>query len=383
MTKKIKNKKSEKGLALLMVSILLFVMVIIVLELLSSAHIQIFMAENLSDEHMSFYSEDTMLIKIEEILFQDIEPPQMRDPTELGLTIEEMEILRKKKGTDSYHDYWASQEIVEQNGESWIRGTIEDEERKFNINTLIDPITNKIVPKRKKFLEKILEIMEIKRVDAQDIVTNISNAIDKDHTGKFDSEDLKNTQLSRINELLGLETIEKEDYYGFHFPEGEISTETEDDFGFEDEEEDFDSFDEEDEEDINKPPFQNKKASVYEEWENNEIKAGFKDIFTVYGEGKININTAPMPLLIALFGDEDAALAVLRARKKAPLNKLEDLRMITGASNAIALYGDMIGFHSDFYKIKMEFRHRRAGHTKYAMMKRVQTDIRVLFRGAN
>lgn len=375
----IKKQQSEKGMALLMVSVLLMVMVIVIVELLSSAHVQVFMAENLSDEHMSFYTEDTLLIKIEEILFQDIEPPEMKDPSELNLSVEELAVLQKQKGTDSYHDYWASNEIVEQNDESWLRGTIYDEERKFNINTLVDPKTDQIVPKRKAFLEKILENLEIKRVDAQDIVTNIINSLDKNHTGKYDSEELKNKQFSRINELLGLETVEDEMYYGNDFPDGEIISETEEDFA-----EDEVAFeDDETEAPENKNPFNQNKLSIYEEWEENEVVAGFKDIFTVYGEGKININTAPMPILITLFGDEDVALAVLRSRKKTPLAKLDDLKEIVGATNAAALYGDMIAFRSDFYKIKMEFIHRRAVHTKYAMMKRVGSDIRVLFRGAD
>jgi len=361
-----------------MVSVLLMVMVIVIVELLSSAHVQVFMAENLSDEHMSFYTEDTLLIKIEEILFQDIEPPEMKDPTELNLSVEELAIIQKKKGTDSYHDYWASNEIVEQNAESWLRGTIHDEERKFNINTLVDPKTDQIVPKRKAFLEKILENMEVKRVDAQDIVTNIVNSLDKNHAGKYDSEELKNKQFSRINELLGLEMVEDEIYYGNDFPVGEIVSETEEEFA-----EDEVEFEDDDHEAENISPFEKKKMSIYEEWEENEIVPGLKDVLTVYGEGKININTAPMPILITLFGDEDVALAVLRARKKAPLSKLADLKEIVGATNAAALYGDMIAFHSDFYKIKMEFIHRRAVHTKYAMMKRVGTDIRVLFRGAD
>lgn len=380
MSQKQQDFRNERGIALLMVTVLLFVMMIIVTELLSTANVQIFMAENINDEHISFYSEETLLLKIEEVLFQDIEPPPMKPVSELGLTPEEIEIINNKRGTDSYHDYWASQEVVEENGDTWIRATISDEERRFNINTIIDPKTDKIIPKRKAFLDKLLEILEIKRVDAQDIVTNIISSLDKNSDGKFDSKDNKNAPFERITELLALENIEEDLYYGHQFPEGEISSETEEDF--------FDRFSEVDEfeelleEEKNKNPFISSDTPVYEEWEDHEIKAGFKDLFTVYGSGKINVNTAPIPLLIALFGEEDVALEVIKSRKKKPITKLDDLKMISGAFNAAAKYGDMIAFTSDFYRIKMEFKYRRMTSIRYAMMKRVGSDIKVLFRGA-
>ncbi|MBF0199633.1 MAG: general secretion pathway protein GspK, partial [Planctomycetes bacterium] len=382
------SNQKESGLALLMVMLLLFVMIILVTQLLSTTQIQSMISENLSDEHMSFYFEETALLKVEEVLFQDIEPPPMKSPDELGLSSEEMLVQNRMKSSDSYHDHWAKEQDVEQNGESWIRTTIVDEERKFNINTLIHPTTGKLVPKRKAFFVELLKVLGVKDVDTKDIIDNFVDFLDKDENGKFDDETSKNAFMTQLKECLVMEEVDDELYYGIDYPVGELWTEADVEKA---EEEAFDNnfFDyqdelgqEEEKKDVN--PFEQeiKERKVYEDWEEDEFIPGFKDVLTVYGDGKININTAPLPVLEAIFEEETIALAVIEARKEAPFDGFDSLKQVTGASSAATKYVDMLSFQSRYFKVIMEIRHRRVTKKRQAMMMREGSQATTLYRGA-
>lgn len=75
-----------------------------------------------------------------------------------------------------------------------------------------------------------------------------------------------------------------------------------------------------------------------------KIVARIKPFLTVHGGKKININTAPAEVLMALTKDpeidRDAADAIISARKNAPITNLNDLKNVSGLSQtAIALAG--------------------------------------------
>ncbi|GAG76982.1 unnamed protein product, partial [marine sediment metagenome] len=58
---------------------------------------------------------------------------------------------------------------------------------------------------------------------------------------------------------------------------------------------------------------------------------------TVYGDGKININTASLPVLQALHSDIDGSLAqeIVEYRKDTPFKKITDLKEIFGIDDRI------------------------------------------------
>jgi len=62
---------------------------------------------------------------------------------------------------------------------------------------------------------------------------------------------------------------------------------------------------------------------------NEKVFKMLEDYLTVYGNGKINVNSAPLELLLALSDemDEETAKAVIEAR---PIRKLEDLMNLPG-----------------------------------------------------
>ena len=373
----------QRGLALLMVLILLVVMVLVVSEMLSSSRIQSLATENQLDEHLSFYGEEVALIQTEEILFQDIEPPPMKSRDERILTPEQIRIEENMKGTDSFHDHWASMASVEKNGENWMLTQVSDEERRFNINTLVDQRTGNVVPKQKQFFEALLKVLKVKDAEVPGFIDELKDQLDPDDTGKYETKD-RNGPFKLLSQLQSLDHVKEEElYYGKNYPEGEITLLDEIALKAplveESNEEDMEAKKDVPPKDL-KP---SENALAYEDWDKDEIFAGLKDVLTVYGDGRININTAPMPILLALFKEnEDTALAVVKARKEAPLKDLEDIKRIPGASDGAALYSDIIGFQSHYFRVTTTVQQRRVRKRRISMMMRDGSQAITLFRGA-
>ena len=365
-----------------MVLILLVVMVLVVSEMLSSSKIQCLATENQLDEHLSFYGEEVALIQTEEILFQDIEPPPMKPRDALVLTPEQIKIEDNKRGTDSFHDHWATMASVEKNGENWMLTQVSDEERRFNINTLVDQRTGNVVPKQKQFFEALLKVLKVKDAEVPGFIDELKDQLDPDDTGKYETKD-RNGPFKLISQLQGLDHVKEEElYYGKNYPEGEIALL--DEVALK-----APSIEETSEEEVDPktaPPKDLKPSEnpqAYEDWDKDEIFPGLKDVLTVYGDGRININTAPMPILLALFKENEAtALAVVKARKEAPLKNLEDLKQVPGASDGAALYGDMIGFQSNYFRVTTTVQQRRVRKRRISMMMRDGSQAITLFRGA-
>lgn len=380
MGSSVDHHSRQRGMALLMVLVLLAMMVIVVTELVTSSEIQSMSSENMVDEHLSHYSEETALLKVEEILFQDIEPPPTKPPDELQLTPEQREVLERQKGTDSFHDHWATLRDQEKNGRSWMMTEVLDEERFFNVNTLVDPRNGKLVKKRGDFLKEILKVLEVKESELSGFVSEVVDLVDQNETGKYESE-THNGPLTMISQLKEMEHVEDELFYGLNYPVGEVTLLEEtlddlDELDWEEEEE------EKQEDDEDKPPFEDKKSEPYEDWDEEEVFPGLKDVLTVYGDGKININTATVPILLAIFGEEDVALGVVRLRKKHPIKSLEDLKTVPGTSNGVGKYGDMMTFRSRYFRVIMTFQYHRVRRQRITMMMREGPQAITLFRGA-
>lgn len=373
-----KLQKQEHGLALLMTMVLLFVLVIIITEMMFTSEVHKIISENLTEEHLAFYGEEAILLRVEEVLFQDIQPPPMKPQEELFLTPEEQEKLESQKGTDSYHDYWASFSDVEESGGSLITARVFDEERKFNVNTLFDPKSNQPIQKRVELFKEILKAMGIKETEHRSFVDEIKDYTDKNTTGKY--EDLApNRPLQRIKEMIPMEHVGEEIYYGLNYPQGELSfVEEKNSVNF-----DFNDFDDEDAEKV-KDPFQSVKAPPYEEWEDEQFIPGVKDVFTVYGEGKINVNTAPFPVLLAMFNqDEEVAKDVIIERKKKAFKTVGDLATVTGASERANYFSDLITFKSNYFRVEVSIKNKHILRQRVSVMMRDGPNALTLFRGAS
>lgn len=360
----------------MMTMVLLFVLVIIITEMMFTSEVHKVISENLTNDHLSFYAEEAILLRVEEVLFQDIQPPPMKAEEELFLSPEERERLESQKDTDSYHDYWATMRDVENNGDSWITARIYDEERKFNINTLYNPKTKQPIQKRVELFKAILSAIGIKDVEHRGFVDEVNDFTDENKTGKYE-EGAPNRPLQRINEMLGMEHVDDENFYGLNYPKGELT------FSEEIEEANFDYFDEEDEEKA-ADPFEEVEYPPHDEWEEEQFIPGLKDVFTVYGEGKININTAPYPVLLAMF-DEDPEIAkdIIIKRKKKAFKNLADLSSVSGASGRSNYYKDIIVFKSNYFKVEVALKYREITRQRVSMMMRDGPNAITLFRGAS
>ncbi|MBI2922108.1 MAG: general secretion pathway protein GspK [Planctomycetes bacterium] len=122
---------------------------------------------------------------------------------------------------------------------------IEDEEGKFYLPALVDQ--NGVVVDEQ--LERLTEMLEFAAIGDADTARRISGAMDAEEAGAFD-EGVPNRKFYTIKELLSVPGITDEDFYG----------KTVDD----------------------------------------EKQPGLTDLLTLYGSGRVNVNTAPRAVLRSL-----------------------------------------------------------------------------------
>jgi len=112
--------------------------------------------------------------------------------------------------------------------------------------------------------------------------------------------------------------------------------------------------------------------------ENEEKNQGLADFLTVYGDDKININTAPAEVLQCLipeFIDEDTAHGIIAARELEPFSSVSELKEILGINEAIfKRISPLICVESEkrFFSIKSEGECRDSRETVNAV---VEMDI--------
>ncbi len=212
---------------------------------------------------------------------------------------------------DSLDEDWALAKPLVAMEEGAVIFQIEDECGKININSLLVK-GGKIDEKKKAVLERLFEVLEIDR----ELVDVVYDWLDKDDEERdFGAEDdyyselekpypCKNRPLDTVDELFLLKGFNDEVFYGK-----------------EKEREALDSY------------------------------------LTVYGDGKININTAPSIVLQSLHPDIDESLAqeIVVYRKEHLFKKITDLKEIPGIDER--LYNE-IGLHitikSNFFSISSQ-----------------------------
>lgn len=375
-------RRRDSGAALLTVLVLVLVLSLVVYEMAISSQTQQYAATNLSDRHAYFYAEQSALIKVEEYLYQDIKPPPMR--ADLSLTEQQQLIMERRKKSDSYHDFWAKPLIDGFQETGKIRTIILDEDRKFNINSLVHPQTGQAMPLQVDLFEKILDLMGIKPADIDDIVEEFTDYVDKDKKGKYEST-AKNASMNLFRECLSFENMSGSLFYGHRFPKGELPRELVDpDYAFFNSlEQNSDSFFDDEEDKKEEDPFAEEPIPPLDEWEKEGIRPGLNDLCTVYGDGVINLNTAPITLLHAIFDDFDVATAVIRERMKTPFNDFEQLKQVPGTTQGIAKYQSILGFTSEYFRVEITMARRNIKKTKMSMIRRWEGNTFTLYRGVS
>ena len=212
---------------------------------------------------------------------------------------------------DSLDEDWALAKPPVAMEEGAVIFQIIDECGKININSLFSK-KGKIDDKKKVMLERLFEILEIDK----ELVDAVCDWLDKDNELRdFGAEDshyaelenpypCKNGPLDTVDELFLLKGFSDEVFYGEEKERGSLNS-----------------------------------------------------YLTVYGDGKININTAPSIVLQSLHPDIDASLAreIVEYRKDHPFKKITDLKEIFGIDER--LYNDIsphITIKSNFFSISSQ-----------------------------
>ena len=168
---------------------------------------------------------------------------------------------------------------------------IMDECGKININSLLTK-KGKIDDKKKAMLERLFEVLEIDK----ELVDAVCDWLDKDDELRdFGAEDshypelenpypCKDGPLDTIDELFLLKGFDDEVFYGKEKERGSLNS-----------------------------------------------------YLTIYGDGKVNINTASLTVLQALHSDIDESLAqeIVEYRKDTPFKKITDLKEIFGIDDRL------------------------------------------------
>lgn len=208
---------------------------------------------------------------------------------------------------DCLNDYWAMPLPLIRTKEGKIMIQIEDEDRKFNPNYLLkDEKTDKWHLEQ---FERLLRIIEADGNTANMVI----DWIDKDSQltlpgggeGSFNGINCKNSNMDSVEELLYF-IIKKEDFYG-----------------------------------------KNGK---------DKYCTGLNNLLTVYGNGKININTASKEILMSLdpaITDQIASL-MLKRQKEKPFKDINELMDLPGI-NVDNLYNiqQLADVKSSYYKIRI------------------------------
>lgn len=184
---------------------------------------------------------------------------------------------------DSLQDFWASDLATIPLQEGLVKVTIIDEERFFNPNSIISG-DGSVEKKHYQQLQRILSILSVNPDKANLILDWIDPDSNPTYPGGQERAQtpIKNAPLDSLEELLSIPGIEKEDYRGKD--------------------------------------------------EGTRPAPGMKDNFSLYSNGKININTASLDLIRSLDDEitESMAGEIINRRKDKPFEELEDLLDIPG-----------------------------------------------------
>ncbi len=206
---------------------------------------------------------------------------------------------------DSYSDNWAQQMPVELKEASF---TIEivDQERYLNPNILVNS-KDEIDEKAFDIFQRLFYYLEI---DTQ-VLYNIIDWIDKNKESSGGEEDYidfpaKNDKIDTLEELRMIKGITPDIFEG--------------------------------------------KKEEGKTVISGEMKPALKDVLSPYSNGKVDINTAPIYVLMALDEDIDETLAssIIDYRKENPFQKVNDLIKVEGMNS------DIIYRISKFVDVKSE-----------------------------
>ncbi len=312
-----KGVMGEKGVALVLTLLVLTLLVITGLELNRAVRVGATLAGNFRDLTQAGYIAQSG-VEIARALIQD----------------------DVDRNYDSLHEKWAQFEnlsFLSSNffPEGHFTGRITDEAGKFNLNGLVDANGN-VDPKRREQLERLLSFLG----QPADWVEALLDWLDTDDQPRARGAErdyysslkkpypAKNGSLDSLEELLLVKGMEPGILYG------------------------------------------------------TEGREGLRDYVTVVpSDGKININTASLPVLMSLSPsvDKTMAQAVLDYRRLTPFKKLDDLLSVPGWGAVYQQVSFYISVKSNFFAVEILGNYRDARSVVQTVVRRDGTRTRLLF----
>jgi len=251
------------------------------------------------------------------------ESAQLRYLAEGGLEYAKnvLRVDRQRNDTDSLHDSW--NEIRPPFEPPFkVEVKVYDECGKLNVNALVQG-GNVNIP-MKNTLERLFLDLDI-NIEA---VHRLVDYMDPDSDGEFE-DGAKNAPLTNLTELMEIEYITPEAFFG--------------------------------------------------RGEGEDREPGLADLLTVHGSGKVNINTAPPKVVMALFGKNESELGAFEDyRERNAIKSLEELPPL-GMTNLDEV-GSIIGFSSNTFRVVSRAKGDRLSRTVEAVVIRSPRKIRVLER---
>ena len=213
-------------------------------------------------------------------------------------------------------------------------GRITDENSKFNINSLIDSYGN-VDPKKKSQMERLVTLLK----HDPEIMDAILDWIDTDEQKRPLGAEReyymalkrpyapKNGPLDSLGELLLIKGMDASTFYG------------------------------------------------------TDEREGLRNYLTVHSDGRININTASLPVLMSLSPkvDQVMAQAALAYRAEKPFRKAEDLRSVPGWDTLYSQISGEITVRSSYFSLEVYGNYRDARAIVETVVKREGKQTRILF----
>jgi len=236
---------------------------------------------------------------------------------------------------DSLNDVWASEiPIITEDAEITLK--ITDQERYLNPNSLIKSDGKKV----NQPVFNIFERLFINLGYDTSILYNIIDWIDKDQISQGGKEDYtdykaKNDYIESLEELKLVDGIDKYVFNG--------------------------------------------------KMEGGEFVPGLKSLLSPYSNKKININTAPIPIIMALDPqiDQQTALNIINYRKEKPFKRIDDLALVEGINSDIVYRLkklNILDVRSENFLVDIKIKFSNNIYHIYALINRKNNTSKVLWR---
>ena len=119
---------------------------------------------------------------------------------------------------------------------------------------------------------------------------------------------------------------------------------------------------------LNRPPYDMSELLMLSHDISPELLSEIEDYCTVYSDGRINLNVAPVHVMELLPGLDTGQIAqsIANARREKPLETLQDIQNIPGATPKVSTQlTNIAAFKSRYFQVKIDCLSDNEGGTSY------------------